>query len=110
MGCDYYIINQIKIEYVDDTEDFNMECNIKRGYFDEYEFDFNSDCSDYEENVDNFIQKTYLTVSYKPKVIFDKCAWIDEKYEDKYEHYLHDLKIDLSNIFRMTKHQVRRLR
>ena len=110
MGCDYYIINQLKIEFADESENFNLECNIHRGYFDSYEFEMNSDCSVYEEQETEFINRTYLTVKYKPKVIYDDYNWLSDKFKDKYENYFGDLKIDLSRVKKITKEQVRKLR
>lgn len=109
MVCDYYIINQVKIEFKDDSEDYNLECNIKKAYFDDDNFDINSDGSDYEERIDELIQNKYLKVNYKPKIIFDNGDWINAYCKYKYENYLINLKFDISNIMKMTKQQVRRL-
>ena len=109
MGCDYYIINQVKIEFKDDSEDYNLECNIKKAYFDDDNFDINSDGSDYEERMDELIQNKYLKVTYKPKIIFDKGEWVNEYYKCKYENYLLNLQFNISNILKMTKQQIRRL-
>jgi len=109
MGCDYYIINQVKIEFKDDSENYNLECNIKKAYFDDDNFDVNSDVSDYEEKMDELIQNKYLRIIYKPKIIFDDGKWINEYYKCKYETYLVNLQFDISNILKMTKQQVRRL-
>ena len=110
MVCDYYIINQVKIEFNDESDDdYNLECNIKKAYFDDDNFDINSDGSDYEERIDDLIQNKYLKVTYKPKIIFENGKWTSDYYKYKYESYLLNLKFDISNIIKMTKHQVRRL-
>ena len=101
MGCDYYIINQVKIEFKDDSENYNLECNIKKAYFDDDNFDINSDGSDYEERIDELIQNKYLKVTYKPKIIFDKGDWVNDFYKCKYESYLLNLQFDISNILKI---------
>lgn len=109
MVCDYYIINQIKIEFKDGSDPFDMECNMKKAYFDDDNFDINSDDSDYEDQINDLILNKYLCVKYNPKIIFDKGSWLKYCYKIKYEEYLVNLKFDISKILRMTKNQVRRL-
>jgi len=108
MGCDYYISNQVKIEFID-FDDYVLECNIKKGYFDDDNFDINSDGSDYEERIDELMHNKYLRVIYKPKIIFENGKWVSEQYKYKYESYLINLQFDISTISKMTKQQVRRL-
>jgi len=98
------------MEFNDKSENYNLECNMHRGYFDSLEFEINSDCSDHEKEEEKYIEENYLRVNYKPKIIYDNYDWVNEKFKHKYECYFNDLKIDLSRVKRITKEQIRRLR
>jgi len=53
MGCDYYIIKSLKIKFINDRFPISIELERKQGY---YDFDLDSDDSDYDEKEDDYIK------------------------------------------------------
>ena len=91
MGCDYYIVKLLAVKYLDDHDDeqsLTIELDRQRCYFYEYDDDFDSD-SDSTNNTDKRYGK-YLTVTYKPKVLFENNKWRNERLEDKYFNKIHN--------------------
>jgi hypothetical protein len=99
MGCDYIIQIGLKITYKDGKYEF-IETDRLNKYFDEDVcFDFNSDLSDEEQ--DAFFKEKFLTVTYKPLILYENDSWIKEKYKDKYS----DQNILLENVDKIEKIQ-----
>ena len=83
MGCDYYIIKQLRIKYVDDHDDeveITHELSRDRCYFNEVD---SVDSDDTEYFSDDRYNK-YLEVTYKPRVLFQNSKWKNTQTEDKY--------------------------
>lgn len=86
MGCDYYIVKQLEIKYIDDHDDEHettIELDRQRGYF--YDDDFDSD-SDDTNNTETFNKRygKYLTVTYEPKFLFNNNKWKNDRIKDTY--------------------------
>lgn len=85
MGCDYYIVKQLKIDFEDGDNYETIELNREREYFPDNVYnDIDSDDSDYEERLNKQYDE-YLKVYYKPIVIYCNGAWKNEKIKNKYE-------------------------
>jgi len=109
MGCDYYIVKQLKITFDDEYYE-TIELNTDRCYFpDNIYDDVDSDDSDFSEKVNHKYDK-YLIVTYKPRILYKNSQWKNEKCYNKYEQMLKDNKYDLSNIKSIIKEEVRYLR
>lgn len=85
MGCDYYIIKQLRVRYIDDHDDeaeTTRELRREKGYFS----DVDSVDSDDTEYLSEKRCNKYLEVTYKPRVLFQNGKWknivIEEKYHD----------------------------
>jgi hypothetical protein len=113
MGCDYYIVKYLEVEYVnddDDTDIVEIELNRERAYF-QYDNTTDSDSTDSESYNTKFDRKysKYLEVKYVPKILFSNNKWksesIQEKYEDK---ILNEIKEGL--LLKVIKKEVRFLR
>lgn len=84
MGCDYYIIKQLEVKHVDhhDNEKITtIELHRDRCYFNEVE-SVDSDDTYYFSN-DRYDK--YLTVTYKPRIIFQNGEWKNEYIQEKYK-------------------------
>jgi hypothetical protein len=91
MGCDYYIVKYLEVEYVnddDDNETIHIEVSRERMHF---RTDILSDTDSIDsESYNTKYQKKYskyLEVTYVPRILFNNNKWksenIQEKYEDK---------------------------
>lgn len=81
MGCDYYIVKQLKIEH---SKGYSyIELNRERGYIFEYNNpDYDSDDPD---SGDKYYDHTdYLKVDYIPKVFYENDMWKSEELKYKY--------------------------
>mgnify|MGYP003337897184 CR=1 FL=1 len=81
MGCDYFIIRRLRIEHSDGTD--IIELDKERCYFPEYihrTSDIDSDDTDYDEKVNSKYDE-FLKVTYKPRILFENCAWKNKKIE-----------------------------
>jgi hypothetical protein len=104
MGCDYIIQIGLKITYKDGKFEF-IETDKLNKYFDEDVcFDFNSDLSDEEQ--DAFLKEKFLTVTYKPLILYENDCWVKEKYKNKYS----EENIVLENVDKIEKIQKKNLR
>lgn len=83
MGCDYYIIKQLRIKYIDDHDDeleITHELSRDRCYFNDVD-SVDSDDTDYFSS-DRY--NKYLEVTYKPRVLFQNGKWKNTQTEEKY--------------------------
>lgn len=83
MGCDYYIVKQLRIKYIDDHDDeteITHELSRERGYFNEVD-SVDSDDTDYY-NYNRYDR--YLQVTYQPRILFQDNKWKNKQTEDKY--------------------------
>ena len=113
MGCDYYIVKYLQVEYVnddDDTATIDIELNKEKAYF-SYDNMTDSDSSDDESYNTRFERKygKYLEVTYVPKILFNNNKWKNETIQEKYEDIiLNEIKEGL--LLKVTKKEVRFLR
>ena len=105
MGCDYYVIKILEIEYEENgikrTEE--IEVDIDRRYFLDY-YDEDSDAEsdiNYEEKYQH-----YLTVNYVPLILFENGKWKSDRIKEKYEMMI----INVTNLIKVTKKEKRKLR
>lgn len=68
MGCDFYIIKQLRIEHSQGTS--TIELDSERAYFPENAFnDADSDDSDFQERMNKQYER-FLEVSYEPRMLY----------------------------------------
>lgn len=116
MGCDYYIIKQLKIEHSDGID--TIELDREKCYFPEYIFDdLDSDDSCYDKQCNEYLNRNFdefLKVTYKPRVLFENYEWKNDRIKNKYidmvfeklKHYNNAF----DNIHSIIKEEVRHLR
>lgn len=125
MGCDFYIIKQLRIEHSQGTS--TIELDRERAYFPEIEVD--SDDSDFEE-IMNKQYESFLEVTYKPRMLYGvfepsenyirtvldtEPRWknedIKEKYQEQVNNLLNKLNLNIPIIvYQIFKEEVRYLR
>lgn len=119
MGCDYYIVKVLEVEYLNDddqTEIIQIEINKKRRYFqiDESEFDSDSDIESEMEICKPKLHEKYskyLQVTYTPKILFNNKKWKSENIQEKYEDLiLNEINIKDILILNVIKKEIRYLR
>lgn len=74
MGCDFFIIKQLEIKYIDDNDDEHsiiIELHKIPSYFD-------------DESDDDINVNKYLQVNYKPCVLFQNDKWKNNFIQEKY--------------------------
>ncbi len=104
MGCDYYIERILDIEYTvdNDIKHDSISLSRERGYIWEVERDdYDSD----DPNSQQYYERDYLKVDYKPKILFQKNKWISDYVKSKYERMISELNIN--NINKITKKEIR---
>lgn len=107
MGCDYYIVKILEVNYLNDNENEVIELDTQRCYFNEVDFDsIDSDDTDYEDEY----YKKYLEVHYKPRVLFENNKWKNEKIKAKYEDFVLSKKISKDIFLSVIKKEIRYLR
>ena len=110
MGCDYYIIKQLKIEHSDGID--TIELDRERCYFPKYickDTDLDSDDSNYNEKIYKKYDE-YLRVTYQPRILLEDNEWKNENIKNKYidmvfeklKHYNNAF----SNIYTIIKEEV----
>ena len=114
MGCDYYIVKQLRIEHSDGID--IIELYKERCYFSNNDSnkDNDSDSDDTEhEDLDNRYQD-YLKVTFVPRILCENCNWknknIEEKYIDRVYEKLKDYNNAFANINLIVKEEIRYLR
>ena len=114
MGCDYYIVKQLRIEHSDGTDIIELE--TQRCYFSEYE-NSNYDSDDtIEEGKSQYdsIYGHYLKVTFIPRILCEDNEWksenIKEKYIDMVYEKLKHYNNAFSNINKIIKEEVRYFR
>ena len=111
MGCDYYIIKQLRIEHSDGTD--TIELDKQRCYFSEYQNDSNYDSDDTIQEV-NSQYEHYLKVTFVPRILYENTEWksemIKEKYIDIVYNKLKHYNNAFSNINTIIKEEVRYFR
>ena len=81
MGCDYYIVKELEIDFKCGGFPIHIELECDQGYF---HFSLDEDDPDYEEQEKEYISST-LTPYMKPIVIYDETGFKNDKYENKYK-------------------------
>jgi hypothetical protein len=109
MGCDYYIVKELKVEFNYGMFPFLIELERERGYF---YFSLDEDEPDYDEKEREYI-RDMLKPSMKPIVIYEESQFKSKKYENKYkdlicgqlEHYntYQENKKEWNHISKITK-------
>lgn len=115
MGCDYYIIKQLRIEHSDGTD--TIELDKQKCYFSEYEKDSNYDSDDsFPEGKSQYeaMYGHYLNVTFVPRILYKNTEWksgeIKEKYIDIVYNKLKHYNNAFSNINTIIKEEVRYFR
>jgi hypothetical protein len=95
MGADYYIFQYLQIYHTNGIA--YIELFGKRGYFCDcldrgYDSDTNSpeDYNAYKESVNNL----YLTPSINPILIYNGNNYLNQRFEDKYDHLVNNKILD----------------
>ena len=113
MGCDYYIVKQLRIEHSDGTD--IIELYKERCYFSNRDNDNDSDDSDDTEREDiSDRYQHYLKVTFVPRILCENCNWknknIEEKYIDRVYEKLKHYNNAFANINLIVKEEIRYLR
>lgn len=114
MGCDYYIIKRLKIEHSSGV-DF-VELNKERCYFPEhYDASDSGDSDDSNDSLDFDIKyKRYLEVTFVPRILYQDWEWKNEKIKKKYIDMVYEklkhYNNAYSNIYQITKEEIRHFR
>lgn len=104
MGCDYYIQNELVIEYEDKNGKINTiftDRTIKSGYI----FIQDKDSDDTETQYKKFnaeLERTIKANKYN-KMLFENGEWVKESYKTKYEGYLMKTYRDIIKIIKVYK-------
>ena len=77
MGCDYYIIKQLRITYENNDTSY-IEVSRERRYI--YEMTEDSD--------DEIDKNKYLQVTYEPRILFENGQWKNETIQTKYQGFI----------------------
>jgi len=86
MGCDYYVVKVLQIEYYTDTDVSEIELSRERWY---YTYDYDEDEDDYEEKVNMYI-KNQLTPQMNPIILFSNSTFNKESSEEKYSSLIEE--------------------
>lgn len=114
MGCDYFIIKQLSIEYLKDNDSniYNntIELEKQNCYFNNQVEDLNYDSDDSINSTnsqysDNSI---YLKVTHTPRILFRNNNWRNKILKEKYENFIFN-ELNNSNIIKITKIETRYL-
>lgn len=113
MGCDYYIIKRLKIEHSSGV-DF-VELNKERCYFPEHNASDSCDSDDSDDSLDFDIKyKRYLEVTFVPRILYQDWEWKNEKIKKKYIDMVYEklkhYNNAYSNIYQITKEEIRHFR
>ena len=108
MVCDYYIQNEMVIEYQNNAGKRNFIYTnriIKKGYI----FDYPS--NDLDNNVDSYEKYNHelerrIKLNTYNKILFENGDWIKELYKKKYETYLSQNYKDIVKIIKVYKKTV----
>jgi hypothetical protein len=114
MGCDYYIVKQLHVEYVDDDDlerNANIELDREGAYFYNDMDSVDSDDTDDESFSSKFTRKysKYLEVTYQPRILFQNNKWKSDSIQEKYSKNVTQ-EIGNGMLLKITKQEVRYLR
>jgi hypothetical protein len=114
MGCDYYIVKQLHVEFVDDDDlerNVDIELDRERAYFHNDMDSLDSDDSDDETFSSKFDRKysKYLEVTYKPRILFQNGKWKNDNIQEKYTDNVTE-EIGNGMLVKIIKREVRCLR
>jgi hypothetical protein len=130
MGCDYFIIKQLRIEHSQGSS--TIELDRERAYFPENAFnDADSDDSDFQERM-NKQYESFLQVTYNPRMLYGvgvtppddvyiktvldteprwKNEQVKERYQERVNDELNKLNLNIPIIvYQIIKEEVRYLR
>jgi len=108
MGCDYRIISQLVIHYLDKTGKMSViytDTNEKKVYISEYEYGYDSDDDDYNTLVEKYNKhlKKIIEENTYDKILFDEERWLEESYKKKYENRIIKQFDDISKLLKVYK-------
>lgn len=86
MGCDYYILKVLQIQYYTENDDSEIELSRERCY---YTYEYDEDADDYEEQMDTYI-KTTLTPQMNPIILYTNNSFNKVNSEIKYKTIIED--------------------
>ena len=98
MGCDYYIITYIIIEYLDNhgnKHEAYITYSRQPGYFSFYG---DSDDEDYDAKYDKYIDDV-LKVTKQPITIFENNQYTSEFLKNKYRHLIIEKLNDINKMY-----------
>lgn len=102
MGCDYYIIKQLRIEHSDGIDTIELD---RKGCYFNYEIcsDIDSDDTDYIPSYSDGEKlkkyERYLKVTYKPRTLLEDCEWKNDIIRDKYIEMVYEKLKNYNNAF-----------
>jgi hypothetical protein len=113
MGCDYYIIKRLKIKHssgIDFIELDREKCYFPQNNDDNYDSD---DTLDFDISSSKYYQD-FLKVTFVPRILYKDWKWKNENVKKKYIDMVYDklkhYNNAFSNIYQITKEEVRHFR
>lgn len=113
MGCDYYVIKQLKIYHCDGVD--TIELDREKCYFPtKINNNDNYDSDDSENKSSNNSYEEFLKVTFKPRILYNDEGWKNDKVREKYIDMIYNKLKKYNNayhnIFQIIKEEVRYLR
>lgn len=107
MGCDYYIVKQLEIDFHYGIDPLFIELERDRGYFD-FSFSLDEDDPDYDAKEAEYIAEM-LNPRMLPIIIYEEVEFKSKKLEDKYK-VLIDQQLELYNKYHENKKEWKDIR
>lgn len=108
MGYDYYEETFLFIEKENNVT-LEIELNREGYYFKEYLGPFDSDDTDYDDDVLKHCDKQ-MEVDFKPISIYQNGNYLKEKFKEKYDYLIKEMCKDINKIISITKCKKKYLR
>jgi hypothetical protein len=113
MGCDYYIIKQLCVQYIAPNGaegTTTIEIDRERAYFFVGRMsDNDSDDDDYAERLRAYYERE-LRVTYVPRILCTDGVWRNDAVKSRYSNMIHESIGAGAKIMSVKKEEVRRMR
>ena len=108
MGCDYYTIKDLIIEYMDEKNETILEhiAEIERENRYIYHWDDYDSDDDHETEHEKYKNEIYKIMqnTESNKILFENKCWIKLSYQKKYNFYLQHIDIQEDKLIKITVH------
>lgn len=99
MGCDYYLITDLIVEYKTETDNKTVYIQLTRDP--KYVFSYDSDNYTFDEYIEMEIKRFE-----ESNVIYDLGEWKirNKGNQEEYKQFVHSEKIEWNQVTKLTKH------